>query len=103
MLKKILGYFMLTLLLLLGNRVGDTAAELPDKSPREPTGTLQKMIVANGDVAMELDLNRLNGIASDKEAKSNTLRFQVAPDSFFTILLFNNTLRGSEPGSMALV
>ncbi len=28
------------------------------------TGTLQKMIVENGSVTMDLDLNRLNGISS---------------------------------------
>ena len=62
------------------------------------------MIVANGNVAMDLDLNRLNGIASGtQESKRETLRFQVGSNSFFTILVFNNVLRGAEPSSMGLI
>src|SRR5436190_924765 len=62
------------------------------------------MIVANGNVAMDLELNRLNGIASQaKESKRETLRFQVGSNSFFTILVFNNVLRGAEPSSMGLI
>ena len=60
------------------------------------------MIVANGSVAMDIDLNRLNGVDSDSRQMSS-LRFDVAPNSFFTILVFNKDLRGPEPGSMALI
>src|SRR5437667_9942705 len=66
------------------------------------TGTLQKMIVENGSLTMELDLNRLNGISS-LAARPATLHFVAAANSFFTILVFNDLLRGPEPGSMALV
>ena len=53
---------------------------------------------------MDLDLNRLNGTASEKqESKRETLRFEVGPNSFFTIRVFNNVLRGPEPGSMGLI
>src|SRR5438552_18180172 len=105
MLKKILSYFTLPLLLLLSNSSGDSAPQSPGKSPGGQTGTLEKMIVANGNVALELDLNRLNGTVSTTttESKLETLRFQVGPDSFFTILAFNNVLRGPEPGSMGLI
>src|SRR6266478_5747792 len=65
-------------------------------------GTLQKMIVENGSVVMDLDLNRLNGIGSAPQ-KTVTLRFAVAANSFFTILVFNDLLRGPDHGSMALV
>jgi subtilisin-like proprotein convertase family protein len=62
------------------------------------------MIVANGNVTMELDLTRLNGINSErKEAKLETLRFQVGPNSFFTVLVFNDALRGPDAGSMGLI
>src|SRR5450631_1940077 len=102
--RTMLGYFTLPLLLLLSNSSGNSAAQSPGKSPEGPTGTLEKMIVANGHVAMDLDLNRLNGTASAaKESKLDTLRFQVGPDSFFTILVFNNVLRGPELGSMGLI
>src|SRR5437867_5572308 len=66
------------------------------------TGTLQRMIVENGSVTMELDLNRLNGI-SFALARPAELQFAVAANSFFTILVFNDLLRGPERGSMALI
>jgi hypothetical protein len=104
MLRKLLNYFTLPLLLLLSNSSVNSAPQLPGKSLEGQTGTLEKMIVANGNVALDLDLNRLNGTASAaKEPKLETLRFQVGPNSFFTILAFNNVLRGPEPGSMGLV
>ena len=61
------------------------------------------MIVANGTVAINLDLNRLSGndLAS-KESKRDTLRFEITPNSFFTIRVFDHVLRDPEPGSMAL-
>ena len=104
MLKKILSYFTLPLLLLLSNSSGNSAPQLPGKSPEGQTGTLEKMIVARGNVAMDLDLNRLKGIGSGtQESKLDTFRFEVGPNSFFTILVFNNVLRGPEPGSMGLI
>src|SRR6185503_10554066 len=63
--------------------------------------TLQKMIVQSGNVTMQLDVNRLNGISS--AGKTATFDFAVAANSFFSILVFNDQLRGSEPGSMTLV
>src|SRR5437867_7188857 len=66
------------------------------------TGTLQKMIVENGSVTMDLDLNRLNGVNFAPQ-QAVTLQFTVAADSFFSILVFNDLLRGPEQGSMALI
>src|SRR6266581_4093055 len=66
------------------------------------SGTLQKMIVQNGSVTMDLDLNRLNGIGSALQTTVR-LQFAVAANSFFTILVFNDLLRGPDHGSMALV
>src|SRR5438105_881656 len=66
------------------------------------TGTLQKMIVQNGSVTMDLDLNRLNGIGTGSQ-NAVTLQFSVAANSFFTVLIFNDLLRGLEQGSMALI
>jgi hypothetical protein len=66
------------------------------------TGTLQKMIVENGSVTMQLDLNGLNGSGS-LVARPVTLRFVAAANSFFPILVFNDLLRGLEPGSMRLL
>ena len=70
--------------------------------PLSGNGTLQKMIVERGNATMDIDLNRLNGINSTRE-KVETLRFAVAANSFFPILVFNNALRGAELGSMGLI
>ena len=61
------------------------------------TGTLQKMIVESGSVTMDLDVNRLNGIGS-VPGRPATLQFAVATNSFFPVLVFNELLRGPEPG-----
>ena len=104
MFKKILSYSTFPLLLLLSNSSGNSAPQSPGKSPEGPTGTLEKMIVASGNVAIDLDLNRLKGIRSEtQESKRDTLRFEVGRNSFFTILVFNDVLRGPEPGSMELI
>src|SRR5207237_6837998 len=36
-------------------------------------------------------------------AKPETLSFTVAANSFFPVLVFNDVLRGAEPGSIALI
>ena len=81
-----------------------TAAEAQSKQKTSdaPTGTLQKMIVENGSVRMDIDLNRLNGINS-VAATPFTLQFAAAANSFFPILVFNDLLRDHEPGSIALM
>jgi len=72
------------------------------QSQNGATGVLQKMIVESGTATMELDLNRLSGITSTTP-KFEALRFDVAANSFFSILVFNDLLRGPEQGSMALM
>ena len=62
------------------------------------------MIVASGTVTMELDLNRLKGAGSPiQEPDRKSFRFEVRPNSFFAIRVFNKVLRGAEPGSMELI
>ena len=99
MLSKMLRYITLPLVLLVSNSSGISATHSDGQ-----TGTLEKMVVANGNIAMDLDMNKLNGIpCGTQEPKRETLRFQVGPNSFFTILVFNNALRGSDMGSMGLI
>ena len=75
-----------------------------DQSGRQGnSGILEKMIVANGNVAMNIDLSRLNNGSVARGAKSATLNFDVEHDSFFTVLVLNGELRGPIPGSMALI
>ncbi len=66
------------------------------------SGTIQKMIVENASVTMQLDLNGLNG-SNSLVARPVTLQFSVAANSFFPILVFNDLLRAVKPGSMALI
>lgn len=66
--------------------------------PRGATGTLEKMIVADGTVTMDLNLSKL-----DRASKQASVRFAASPDAFFTILVFNDELRGPLQSSMALV
>jgi hypothetical protein len=104
MFTKTLGYFALPLLLLLSNSSGNSAPQTPGKSPEGQTGTLERMVVATGNVAMDLDLDRLRGISSGtQESKLDTFRFEVGPNSFFVIRVLNNDLRGPEPSSMGLI
>jgi hypothetical protein len=65
-------------------------------------GTLQKMIVENGSVTLNLDLNGLNG-SNDLTTRPVTLQFGAGTNSFLPILVFNNQLRGLEPGSITLI
>ena len=94
--------FVALLLLFLGNSSGNYAAQFKQKSSDAPTGTLQKMIAENGTVTVYLDLNRLNGI-NPSSPRVVKLDFAVAANSFFPILVFNDQLRGLEPGSMSLI
>jgi hypothetical protein len=102
MFRKTLIYFTLPLLLLIGISWRTSGAR--EKNLEGQTGTLEKMIVTRGNVVMDLDLNRLNGAGCGAAgAKLEPLRFEVKPSSFFTILVFDNVLRGPEPGSMELI
>ena len=98
--SKTIGFALLAFLF-LGNNSGNCAVQSKQKTADARTDTLQKMIVENGSVSMNLDLNRLNGMSSI-EATPVTLHFTAQANSFFTILVFNDVLRGPERGSMAL-
>ena len=96
--KLTLTGFALVSVLFFGNSSENYAAQPKQYSSGAPTGTLQKMIVENGSVTLNLDLNGLNG-SNDLTTRPVTLRFAAASDSFFPILVFNDLLRGPEPGS----
>src|SRR5262249_26886381 len=92
--------FMLPVVLLFGSSQADSRNPATTNSHGQ-SGTLQKMIVDNGSVTMQLDLNGLNGSGS-LVARPVTLHFAAAPNCFFPILVFNDLLRGIGPGSMGL-
>lgn len=104
MLKKAFTASILPFLFLLSPLHAGPAVPVEQKSPNqnEATGTLQKMIVESGTVTMELDLNRLNG-TSAAPGQAVQMQFAVAANSLFPILVLNDVLRGSAPGSMALI
>src|SRR5438874_2388373 len=93
--------FALLLLLCLGNSSATYAAHSKQNTSDAPTGTFQKMIVEIGSVTLNLDLNGLNG-SDALITRPLTLRFAAATNSFFSILVFNDLLRGPEPGSITL-
>src|SRR5207237_7874845 len=115
MLKKTVIAFTFCVLLLLGNYAVQSAkgrtrspgrstpnAQHPTLNAQPETGTLQKMIVENGSVTMNLDLNGLNG-SDSLVARPAEIHFAVGANSFFPILVFNDLFRGIEPGSMTLI
>src|SRR6266446_7117222 len=93
--------FALLSVLFFANASGNNASQSKQNASEALTGTLQKMIVENASVTMELDLNGLNG-SDSLVARPVTLHFAAAPNSFFPVLVFNHLLRGLRPGSMAL-
>src|SRR5206468_1258324 len=107
----------LHLFLCFGNRSATNAAQSKQNASDAPTGTVQKMIVENGSVSMNLDLNRLNEISSSIDAgvspaDSSYLQparlplqahFAVGANSFFPVLVFNELLRGPTPGTTVLI
>ena len=72
----------------------------PNSVGTQDSGTLEKMIVSNGSISMEIDLNRLNGAAPS--AKKSTLNFDAVQDTFFAILVLNGEFRGPVPSSMEI-
>ena len=98
MLIKTIRYVLLPLIFLVSDSHGNVADDSRDQSANSQTGTLEKLVVATGDVSIDLDLGRFASVRS----KRNNLRFEIVPDSYFTALVFNHALRGLEPGSMAL-
>ena len=102
--KLTLSGFMFLLLLLFGfSRVFSRNPDTKNTHDgNAPSGTLQKMIVENASVTMQLDLNGLNG-SNSLVARPVTLEFSAAANSFFPILVFNDLLRAVKPGSMALI
>ena len=93
---------LLPFLVFFSNGPVQLLAGLNQNSRVDNTGTLEKLIVASGSVAMNVDLNRLNGTRK-RQSRQTELRFEAERDSFFKVLVFEDQLRGPEPGSMKLI
>src|ERR1041385_5381555 len=95
--KKLFTYFTLPLLLLFCNGTENSIAQPRQQSADNSNATVERMIVANGNVVMNLNSKTIGGASA-----SSALRFNVSPDSFFTLIVSNNLLRGPEQTSMNL-
>ena len=94
---------LLPVLVLFGSGLDRMSIQRGEKAAGSTSGTLEKMIVASGSVAMDLDLSRLSGVArGSKTGKFASLRFDVEKDSFFTVIVLNDELRGPIPSSMKI-
>src|SRR5262245_56319017 len=100
--KIILSGFALLAVLFFGYSSENYAAQPKHHASDASTGMLQKMIVENGSVTLNVDLNGLNG-SNALITRPAALQFSAATNSFFTILVFNDQLRGAESGSIALI
>src|SRR4029450_13680901 len=101
-LKITLTLFVVPVVLLFASRNLASPNSATKKNQNGQTGTLQKMIVENASVTMQLDLNGMNG-SNSLVTRPVTLYFAAAANSFFPILVFNDLLRGLQPGSMNLI
>lgn len=93
---------LLPFLVFFGNGPGQLLVNLNQNvRVATDTGTLEKMVVANASVTMDINLNQ-SARTGTKEAGASTLNFNVGQDSFFQVVVFNDELRGPLPGSMRL-
>src|SRR5215510_2613347 len=99
--KLLVTGFALLSVLSFASASGNNATQPQQHASEALTGTLQKMIVENASVTMQLDLNGLNG-SNSLVTRPVMLHFAAAPNSFFPVLVFNDLLRGLQRGSMAL-
>lgn len=67
------------------------------------TQTLERLIVSSGTVTMKLDLGSLN-LASKRAGNGgiSDLRFDAGRNALFTIVVFENELRGAVPGELPI-
>lgn len=107
MLKTIVIVFLsLVGLFLLTNGTNNSLAGISQDKQSANSGTLEKMIVSDGSVTMDINFDRLNGGAAKRSRKAEPnqpLRFNAEQNSFFTVVVFNNELRGALPGSMPII
>ena len=97
------GFMLLSVLFFSNTSRPARVVQSKEKVPTGQSGTLQKMIVENGSVTMDLDLNRLNGISSARARPAEIAirrcgQFLSSPFWFLTICCV-----ALDSGSMALV
>ncbi|MDM7922487.1 MAG: carboxypeptidase-like regulatory domain-containing protein [Pyrinomonadaceae bacterium] len=100
---KTISIAVLPLLVLLGGGSLFLFSGPVEPARSEDTGTLEKMIVASGSVAMDVDNTKLGVGKADVKSSISSLRFEAEKNSFFTVMAYNDEFRGALPGSMNLV
>lgn len=100
---KILLVALLPLVILFGIGLNSSSTGELRKGQEGSTGTMEKLIVADGSVSMDLNVSRLTSKSRSKVSRTSELRFGIEPDSFFAVVVFNGELRAPLPSSMKLV
>lgn len=101
---KIILIALISFSLLFSYSTGNFVTELNQNSSTGHTGTFEKLITASGTVKMEVDFSRLNlNGQRSRKSEPTELRFEAELNSFFTVIVFNNELRGPIPSSMPLI
>ena len=103
MLGKMFSRFTLPLLLLATSIPGSSIAQPQKSNTSADGGVLQKMLAVKGNAEMNLDVGRISKSGGSNDSQLAKFKFQVAANSFFTVLVFNDLLRGPDAGSMGLV
>lgn len=97
MLKTIL-VALLSFNVFFSNGTAVLAVERSQSVAKSNPVTIEKMIVADGSIAMNINMDRLNG-----GKKSSVLRFDAIQDSPLTIIVTDKVLRGPLPSSMRII
>ncbi len=99
--NTLLAAFVVLVLAMVG--LFGSFAEPAKTASKGDSGTLEKMIVSSGTVSMKLDLDRLNGVRQRSKAPGmSELRFDSERNAFFTIMVFDDVLRGPIPSEMPI-
>lgn len=70
--------------------------------PQGETGTLEKLIIANGNAVMNINLERLNAADSRSRTSNADIRFELESNAFYTIMVFNGELRAALPSAVGI-
>lgn len=101
MLKVVLISLLPLTLFLSENPIGIFSKISLGESQRE-TRTVEKLVASSGSVSISLDLDPINGSGEANGTNVIELSFDVATDSFFTVLVSNDELRGPLPSSLGI-
>jgi hypothetical protein len=85
---------------LMGNGSEVFFSAVTQKAANSNSGTVEKMIVAEATVGMNLNISRLEGRKNTRTRATQDLRLTADRDSFFTYVIFNDEVRGPLPSSM---